>query len=156
MLRTGCSSPRLRDLSEYPSDLLLSRQLLTSSFHTGFQPHTRSAIPGWDALLFIYGIFLIPVLFALLVGVNLVVWARTRINYVFIFGESAVVFEVFPLRLMHASLELDIRTRLDHREYFEVRSSPSLTVDKTNEPSFRHLPYSSRRSATHSGCPFPV
>ncbi|KAK0474204.1 EXS family-domain-containing protein [Armillaria novae-zelandiae] len=40
------------------------------------------------------------VIFSLLVGLNILVWARARINYVFIF-------------------ELDYRTQLDHREYFE-------------------------------------
>ncbi|KAJ7100199.1 SPX domain-containing protein [Mycena belliarum] len=48
---------------------------------------TREAILGWDGLLFMYGVLAVPVLFALLVGVNLLVWARSRINYVFIFGE---------------------------------------------------------------------
>ncbi|TFY63335.1 hypothetical protein EVG20_g6362 [Dentipellis fragilis] len=66
-----------------------------------FQPDTRAALPGWDSLLFIYSIILVPSLFSFLVGLNLLVWNRARINYVFIF-------------------ELDIRTRLDHREYFEI------------------------------------
>ncbi|KAJ6627863.1 SPX domain-containing protein [Mycena sp. CBHHK59/15] len=71
------------------------------------EQRTRDAIPGWDGLLFIYGVLAIPVLFALLVGLNLLVWARSRINYVFIF-------------------ELDLRTRLDHREYFQHSSGCSL------------------------------
>lgn len=62
---------------------------------------THVSLPSWNILLFIYSIFLIPTLLALLVGLNLVVWARERINYVFIF-------------------ELDVRSRLDHREYFEL------------------------------------
>lgn len=72
-----------------------------ADFWVGFRQSTRDAIPGWDGLLFIYGVLAVPVVFALLVGLNLLVWARARINYVFIF-------------------ELDLRTRLDHREYFQV------------------------------------
>ena len=56
--------------------------------HSGFRKDTREAIPGWDGLLYIYGIFFVPTFFALLVGINLLVWARARINYVFIFGAS--------------------------------------------------------------------
>ncbi|TFY73631.1 hypothetical protein EWM64_g10381 [Hericium alpestre] len=66
-----------------------------------FHADTRAAISGWDSLLFIYSILLVPSVFAFLVGLNLLVWNHARINYVFIF-------------------ELDIRTRLDHREYFEL------------------------------------
>ncbi|KAJ7740035.1 SPX domain-containing protein [Mycena maculata] len=68
-----------------------------------YQQSTRDAIPGWDALLLVYSIFLIPVLFSLLVGLNLLVWTHSRINYPFIF-------------------EFDSRTRLDHREYFQTPS----------------------------------
>lgn len=52
----------------------------------GFQEETRAGIPGWDGLMFVYGIFFVPTFFSLLVGANLLVWARARINYVFIFG----------------------------------------------------------------------
>lgn len=62
---------------------------------------THISLPSWDIILFIYSILLIPTLLALLVGLNLVVWAKERINYVFIF-------------------ELNVRSRLDHREYFEL------------------------------------
>jgi hypothetical protein len=37
----------------------------------------------------VYGVLLIPVLFSLLIGINLLVWSRSRINYVFIFGMSS-------------------------------------------------------------------
>ena len=57
-----------------------------SVYRLGFRNETRDAIPGWDGLMYIYGIFFVPTFFALLVGVNLLVWARARINYVFIFG----------------------------------------------------------------------
>ncbi|CAL1699593.1 unnamed protein product [Somion occarium] len=74
---------------------------LVDGLYLSFQPDTREAIPAWDGLLFVYSIFLVPVVFALLVGLNLQVWAASRINYVFIF-------------------ELDLRTKLDHREYYEM------------------------------------
>jgi hypothetical protein len=57
-----------------------------------FQEDTREDIPGWDGLLFVYGILVVPVLFAVLVGVNLLVWSRSRINYVFIFGKVLLLF----------------------------------------------------------------
>jgi hypothetical protein len=56
-------------------------------FFAAFQENTRASIPGWDTLLFVYGVLLIPVLFSLLVGLNVLVWSESRINYVFIFGE---------------------------------------------------------------------
>ncbi|KZV61343.1 hypothetical protein PENSPDRAFT_301586 [Peniophora sp. CONT] len=59
---------------------------VASGVYQSFQTRVRADIPGWDALLFIYGVFLVPVLLLLLFGVNLLVWARLRINYVFIFG----------------------------------------------------------------------
>lgn len=62
---------------------------------------TATPLHSWNIILYIYSILLIPILLALLVGLNLVVWARERINYVFIF-------------------ELNVRSRLDHREYFEL------------------------------------
>ncbi|KAG5349908.1 hypothetical protein C0989_001312 [Termitomyces sp. Mn162] len=57
-----------------------------SGLCASFQQSTRDDIPAWDALLFLYGVFLIPILLLFLVGINLLVWARARINYVFIFG----------------------------------------------------------------------
>jgi len=51
-----------------------------------FQHQTREAIPAWDTLLFLYGVLLVPVLFSVLVGINILVWSKSRINYVFIFG----------------------------------------------------------------------
>lgn len=65
--------------------------------------HTRENLPSWSVLLYIYAIFGMPVLLALLVGVNVNVWARERINYPFIF-------------------EVDLRTKMDPRQYFEIPS----------------------------------
>jgi len=53
---------------------------------TGYQPNTRAEIPGWDALLFLYSILVIPVLFSVLVGLNILVWSQSKIDYVSIFG----------------------------------------------------------------------
>lgn len=87
----------------------------------GFQTETRDSIPGWDGLLFVYGVLLIPVVFSLLVGINLLVWSHSRINYIFIFGKSHSTFyrSIFAM-VENFTSELDPRTRLDHREYFEV------------------------------------
>jgi len=43
---------------------------------------------GWPAV--VYGVFLVPVLFVLLIGINLLVWSRSSINYVFIFGKNTL------------------------------------------------------------------
>lgn len=51
-----------------------------------FQPAVREAVPQWEALLYVYATFLIPVLFSLLVGLNIWTWSKNRINYQFIFG----------------------------------------------------------------------
>jgi len=53
----------------------------------GFQEGTRHEIPAWDMLLQVYGGLLLPVLLALLIGANMLVWKQYRINYVFIFGK---------------------------------------------------------------------
>lgn len=48
----------------------------------GFHADVRAQIPGWDALLYVYGTFLIPTFFSFLIGLNMLVWARSRINFV--------------------------------------------------------------------------
>jgi hypothetical protein len=53
----------------------------------GFQAETREAIPAWNALLQVYGGFVLPLIFAMLITINMTAWQRARINYVFIFGE---------------------------------------------------------------------
>ncbi|KAJ7158187.1 EXS family protein/ERD1/XPR1/SYG1 family protein [Mycena crocata] len=85
------------------------------------QQSTRDAISGWDGLLFIYGVLAVPVLFALLVGLNLLVWTRARINYVFIFG-NPIQTAPQPEQRLISSTELDVRTRLDSREFFQTPS----------------------------------
>lgn len=51
-----------------------------------FKPDVREALPAWQALLYVYATLMIPVLFSLLVGLNIWTWTRNRINYQFIFG----------------------------------------------------------------------
>lgn len=65
------------------------------------KPRTQEAIPQWAGLLRIYGAEFIPTLFALLFGLNLAWWHAVRINTVFIF-------------------EWDVRTTMDHRQFFEI------------------------------------
>jgi hypothetical protein len=59
----------------------------TVVFFSGSQPETRAAIPMWDGLMLVYATFFVPVFFSLIVGLNLLVWSRSRINHVFIFGQ---------------------------------------------------------------------
>ncbi|KAH0580784.1 hypothetical protein H2248_011943 [Termitomyces sp. 'cryptogamus'] len=101
-LRTGFRYTS-HHFSVFRSGILLGVAIpaFVSGLCASFQQSTRDDIPAWDALLFLYGVFLIPILLLFLVGINLLVWARARINYVFIF-------------------ELDTRTRMDYREYFEI------------------------------------
>ena len=39
-------------------------------------------------MLFNYAVLCVPAFFSFLVGLNVLVWSRSRINYVFIFGEN--------------------------------------------------------------------
>ncbi|KAF8740038.1 hypothetical protein AX14_008953 [Amanita brunnescens Koide BX004] len=89
----------------FMSGILLGFALpaLVAGLHQSFQPHVREQIRGWDALLYIYGIFLIPVVFSILITVNLLIWAHFRINHVFIF-------------------ELDTKSHIDYRQYLEIPS----------------------------------
>lgn len=61
----------------------------------GFQEETRATVPAWAVLLQVYGGFLLPIILALLIGGNMLVWQRHRINYVFIFGALATAPIVF-------------------------------------------------------------
>jgi hypothetical protein len=101
----AASQHKSHHFSTFRSGIALGLALpaLFKGVHQSLQPETRAVIQSWDVLLFIYSVIFIPVLFSLLVGINLLVWSNARINYVFIF-------------------ELDIRTRLNHRVYFEIPS----------------------------------
>ncbi|KAL1744890.1 EXS family protein/ERD1/XPR1/SYG1 family protein [Schizophyllum fasciatum] len=101
-LRAG-TSQNSHHFSTFLSGMAIGLALpaLVAGIYCSFQSDVRDEVKGWEALLFIYAILLVPVLLAMLIGLNMLVWARTRINYAFIF-------------------ELDMRTRLDHRAYFET------------------------------------
>ncbi|KAH8084370.1 EXS family protein/ERD1/XPR1/SYG1 family protein [Cristinia sonorae] len=60
-----------------------------------FKKDTREDMPAWDGLLYIYAILFVPVFFVLLIGVNLQVWAASRINYRI--GEETVTPTIWPL-----------------------------------------------------------
>lgn len=62
-----------------------------------FQEYTRGSLPSWDVLLFIYSILVVPVLLALLIGINILVWTRKRISYAFIFGVLLSSLVIPPL-----------------------------------------------------------
>lgn len=84
------------------------------------QPDIQERVPGWSSLLQIYLAFFIPVVFGLLVSLNIIVWAYVRINYIFIFGELLS-------RILYCGSffsELDVRTAVDSREYAEVGLHP--------------------------------
>ncbi|KIY70705.1 SPX-domain-containing protein [Cylindrobasidium torrendii FP15055 ss-10] len=57
-----------------------------AGIYLSFREDVREDYPGWGALLYVYGILFVPVLFSLLVATNLIVWSNSRVNYVFIFG----------------------------------------------------------------------
>ena len=82
-----------------------------------FQQQTRGSLPSWNILLFIYSILLVPVLLALLIGVNVFVWAHSRINYVFILSALLSPCSICSLTIC---TELNPRSKVDYREYFEV------------------------------------
>lgn len=67
---------------------------------TAFEPETRRLIPGWAALLQIYGTLYIPVIFGMMFELNLIAWVAARINYEFV-------------------MELS-RPTLDYRSFLEV------------------------------------
>ncbi|KAG6379562.1 EXS family-domain-containing protein [Boletus reticuloceps] len=103
-LRVGPSS-KTHHFSTFRSGLWLGLAIpaIAGGSYLSFQEHTRGSLPSWDILLYIYSILTVPILLSLLIGVNILVWTRKRINYAFIF-------------------ELNPRSRLDHHEYFELPS----------------------------------
>lgn len=76
-----------------------------------------------------------PVLMALLICVNILVWARNGINYVFIFSAP---FLSCPICRLTIRTELNPRLRHDHQEYFEVRvvSPPRDVILRDPKASF--------------------
>ncbi|CAE6469773.1 unnamed protein product [Rhizoctonia solani] len=89
--------------STFRSGMLIGLALpaLAMGGYYSLQEEKREQIPEWAALLQVYAALCIPVIFSLLLGLNMVAWARARINFIFIF-------------------ELDARTVIDAREYTEL------------------------------------
>ncbi|CAE7131077.1 unnamed protein product [Rhizoctonia solani] len=79
----------------------LALPALAMGIYYSLQEEQRERIPEWAALIQVYAALCIPVIFSLLLGLNMVAWARARINFIFIF-------------------ELDARTVIDAREYTEL------------------------------------
>ncbi|KAG9046374.1 hypothetical protein FS837_004550 [Tulasnella sp. UAMH 9824] len=84
------------------------------------RPELQQAMPYWRVMLEIYSALAIPVVFSLLIGLNMIAWARKRLNYVFIF-------------------ELDLRTAIDPREYFELPSFLFATLSYAYMLSFSRV-----------------
>ncbi|KAG1816904.1 EXS family-domain-containing protein [Suillus variegatus] len=72
----------------------LSIPATVAGLTTCLRQSTATSLSSWNIILFIYSILLIPTLLALLIGLNLVVWAGERINYVFIFVSR------FPINIL--------------------------------------------------------
>lgn len=91
-----------------------------------FRPNTHVDISQWGPLLQVYLALLLPVVFILLIGLNIIVWARSRINHVFIFGAPALFLNPAYSIYKGPFVELDVRTAIDPREFFEVRTRASV------------------------------
>ncbi|KAI1312230.1 hypothetical protein EDD11_003030 [Mortierella claussenii] len=79
----------------------LALPLMFQALQAAFSEEMPVEIPYWDSLLLVYGGLFLTILFACLFGINMYVWAKSRINYKFIF-------------------EFDPRDNLDFHEYFEL------------------------------------
>lgn len=86
----------------YQGMICMSPQLPhTDVPYIAFQPDTQARMPNCWPLMEVYATLAIPVIFSLLVGLNILAWSRKRLNYAFIF-------------------ELDLRSTITPWEYFEV------------------------------------
>ncbi|KAF9114965.1 hypothetical protein BGX27_009293 [Mortierella sp. AM989] len=79
----------------------LAAPLLVQGLMSAFSEETSEEIPYWDGLILVYAGLFLTILFSCLFGINMYVWAKSRINYKFIF-------------------EFDPRDNLDYHEYFEL------------------------------------
>lgn len=98
----------------------LSVSALASVIYQCSQASSRDKLPSWKVLLYVYSILGMPAILALLVGVNIHVWVRERINYPFIF-------------------EVDMRTRIDPHKYFELPSLMLCLLSNAFLFSFSHM-----------------
>ena len=87
IFRSGRTRSRARVISKYAPFPRWGWPLL-ANVNSGFQPTTRANIPIWSGLLVVYATLFVPVLFSLMVAINILVWTKVRINHVFIFGAS--------------------------------------------------------------------
>jgi hypothetical protein len=109
--RVGCIKVRLFSI--------LGWSLLTTDY-SAFQSSTRAEIPTWGGLLVVYATIFIPVLFSIMVTINILVWTKVRINHVFIFGEytpTSTTTQGSTPRIVG----LDVKSKLDYQQYAEVR-----------------------------------
>ncbi|KAG0301670.1 hypothetical protein BGZ98_008143 [Dissophora globulifera] len=79
----------------------LSLVLLIQGIEGALSKDRQAQIPYWDSLLVVYGGLFLTILFGCLFGLNMYAWAKSRINYKFIF-------------------EFDPRDNLDYHEFFEL------------------------------------
>ncbi|KAF9360251.1 hypothetical protein BGX26_010052 [Mortierella sp. AD094] len=103
--RRGMAKLRIPDTKNQATRVGLYLGVTIPLFVLGIQgalsTETQARIPYWDSLLLIYGGLFLPILFSCLFGVNMYAWAKSRINYKFIF-------------------EFDPRDNLDFHEFFEL------------------------------------
>ncbi|KAI1311892.1 hypothetical protein EDD11_003293 [Mortierella claussenii] len=79
----------------------LAIPLLIQGIQSALSVDTQAEIPYWSSLLLVYAGLFLTILFSCLFGINMYVWAKSRINYKFIF-------------------EFDPRDNLDYHEFFEL------------------------------------
>ncbi|KAG8954239.1 hypothetical protein FRC04_000461 [Tulasnella sp. 424] len=124
------SRQKTHHFSTFRSGLLIGfaiPALIIGSYQAS-RPAVKQELPYWGALLEVYSALAIPVVFSLLIGLNMITWAKKRLNYVFIF-------------------ELDLRTVMDPREYFEIPSFLFMTLSYAYMLSFSRV-FEPRISAT--------
>ncbi|GJJ68288.1 xenotropic and polytropic retrovirus receptor 1 [Entomortierella parvispora] len=79
----------------------LALPLFVQAVQSAFSEDTQEELPYWNSLLLAYAGLFLTTMFACLFGINMYVWAKSRINYKFIF-------------------EFDPRDNLDYHEFFEL------------------------------------
>ncbi|KIM70451.1 hypothetical protein SCLCIDRAFT_6171 [Scleroderma citrinum Foug A] len=96
------ASAKSHHMSTFRSGTYLG--LALAAFATGIYQcsleGTRNDLKSWKVLLYMYAILAMPVLLLLLIGVNINVWVRERINYPFIFVVWPLVWLGFVLVLL--------------------------------------------------------
>lgn len=86
-MRGGQKSERPHHFGTFRSGLFIGFAIpliVVGALEAG-ESSMHERVPAWKALLQVYGAMLVPVLFAMLFGLNLYGWKRARINAVYIF-----------------------------------------------------------------------